>query len=152
MPSKTLPRWWRRKYDMITMVRDNEGLFFNCFQAIIFYQAIHHTCVPALIFKAVEESKKLYVKSQTGNRCQTKSLIRTSTFWMVPVGAKVFPSSGKPYPFIRGFRTLHFVGPCISVFGSARTRRVASCLQTVVRNRENELQPWDLQSWQAGSG
>jgi uncharacterized protein (TIGR00730 family) len=25
------------------------------------------------------------------------------------------------YQFIRGFRTLHFVGPCISVFGSART-------------------------------
>ena len=23
--------------------------------------------------------------------------------------------------FIKGFRTLHFVGPCISVFGSART-------------------------------
>jgi uncharacterized protein (TIGR00725 family) len=23
--------------------------------------------------------------------------------------------------FLRGFRTLHFVGPCVTVFGSART-------------------------------
>ena len=24
--------------------------------------------------------------------------------------------------FLRGFRTLHFVGPCVTVFGSARTK------------------------------
>ena len=24
------------------------------------------------------------------------------------------------YDFIKGFRTLHFVGPCVTVFGSAR--------------------------------
>ncbi|MFC4232006.1 hypothetical protein ACFOW1_08895 [Parasediminibacterium paludis] len=28
--------------------------------------------------------------------------------------------------FIRGFRTLHFVGPCITVFGSARFDAVSS--------------------------
>src|SRR2546423_3219114 len=25
--------------------------------------------------------------------------------------------------FLRGFRTLHFVGPCVTVFGSARIKR-----------------------------
>jgi nucleotide-binding universal stress UspA family protein len=42
-------------YDMIAMVRDNEGLFFNYFRPSFSIKAIHHTCVPALIFKAVEE-------------------------------------------------------------------------------------------------
>src|SRR6266704_219096 len=27
------------------------------------------------------------------------------------------------HDFLRGFRTLHFVGPCVTVFGSARVKR-----------------------------
>ncbi len=42
-------------YDMIAMVRDNEGLFFNYFRPSFSIKAMHHTCVPALIFKAIEE-------------------------------------------------------------------------------------------------
>ncbi len=41
-------------YDMIAMVRDNEGLFFNYFRPSFSIKAIHHTLVPALIFKARE--------------------------------------------------------------------------------------------------
>lgn len=39
-------------YDMIAMVRDNEGLFFNYFRPSFSLKAIHHTSIPALIFKA----------------------------------------------------------------------------------------------------
>ena len=32
------------------------------------------------------------------------------------------------FEFMRGFRTLHFVGPCVTVFGSARTRECSGRL------------------------
>ena len=35
--------------------------------------------------------------------------------------------------FIRGFRALHFVGPCVTVFGSARTREDDPCYQLARR-------------------
>ena len=45
--------------------------------------------------------------------------------------------------FIKGFRTLHFVGPCITVFGSARFKE-NDFIMTRRENLENGLQKLDL--------
>jgi hypothetical protein len=37
-----------------------------------------------------------------------------------PRGSELWWALGTFAEFIRGFRALHFVGPCVTVFGSAR--------------------------------
>ena len=44
--------------------------------------------------------------------------------------------------FIKGFRTLHFVGPCITVFGSARFKEDHPDYQSA-REMEDRSPPWD---------
>ena len=41
--------------------------------------------------------------------------------------------------FIRGFRALHFVGPCVTVFGSARFPEDHAVLRARARDRDAEL-------------
>jgi hypothetical protein len=41
------------------------------------------------------------------------------------------------FQFIKGFRNLHFVGPCITIFGSARFRAMMCITKRLKKLRRN---------------
>jgi hypothetical protein len=47
--------------------------------------------------------------------------------------------------FIKGFRALHFVGPCVTVFGSARFKKDTPIMKPPV-HWQAKLPNWDLPS------
>ena len=59
--------------------------------------------------------------------------------------------------FLRGFRTLHFVGPCVTVFGSARIKPGRSALRVNQKNGRCHCAAWlhrdhRWRPWHHGSG